>query len=199
MNLSKTLSNMGLKALYIRHDYLLTKILPQWLVNFVSRHISLNLKMRNNNLGKSGGHQENGNFNVLKIMLGAGFLIYILIMRALTINFLLRKYVLIYDRYFYDWIYYLDRGHFLFWVRFIPKPDLVFLLDLEIPKAFSRMRSEEDKLFSTNYYSSLRNWYLNLAVYNGFKVIDSARNFDDVHQIIFECTVAFLKRRGLFA
>jgi GTPase SAR1 family protein len=95
MNLSKTLSNMGLKALYIRHDYLLTKILPQWLINFVSRYISLNLKMRNNNLGKSGGHQEIDNFNVLKIMLGAGFLIYILIMRALTINFL-RKYVLIY-------------------------------------------------------------------------------------------------------
>jgi thymidylate kinase len=198
ISLSKNLSKVGVNSLYIRPEYLLERCLPQALIRWVSQHVFASSKMK---IGRSGfvRHQENDvKLGILKFMLTVGFLIYVWLMYTLIVKPRLGKYVLIYDRYFYDWIYYLDKKRSTVLMQLAPKPNLIFLLDVGIPEAFSRMRYEGDKEFSAYYYSSLRNWYLTLAKKYGFIVINSDCEFNEIKHTIFKHTIALLKRRGLF-
>lgn len=199
VSLSKNLSKVGIYSFYIRPEHLLEKFLPHTLIRRASRYFFTTSKIK---MGKPEfiKHQRNNDIKMSfsKFMLMVGFLVYVWLMHALIIKPRLRKYVLIYDRYFYDWIYHLDRKRFAVWMRLIPKPDLIFILDVDVPEAFSRMHSSEDKKFSTNYYSSLREWYLTLAKKYGFVVLNSMRNFTQTKKRIFELTISSLRMRDLF-
>jgi len=199
ISLSKNLSKIGIESLYVRPEYLLVKCLPQALIRWVSRHVfGISKKIIRKPERPVERQADDVGLNIIKFTLTLAFLIYVWLAYILMVRSQLSKRVLICDRYFYDWIYYLDKNRSTFLMQLVPKPDLIFLLDVEIPVAFSRMHSMEDKGFSADYYSSLREWYLTLAKEYGFMVINSIHDFGKTKQAILEHTMSSLRMRGLF-
>jgi len=174
--------------------------MPQAMITWMSKHVLTRSKRANGNPKKSVGSQQyDVGFYIIRFTLTLAFLIYVLL--AYMIMFksrVARASVLICDRYFYDWIYYLDKKRSTVLTKLVPKPDLIFLLDVGVPEAFSRMHSLEDKRFSAEYYSFLRKWYLTLAKEYDFKVIKSIRDFSKTQRAIFQDTISLLTMRDLF-
>jgi thymidylate kinase len=194
-SLSTNLAISGLASFRIRPEYLLSNCLPHSLMNWISTNILSSSKMKIVERWHQKDARTRGSVrsHIFKALMNAGLLFYAWFMHELVVKVRLSRYSMIYDRYFYDWIFYLNGNRFDSLVRIVPKADLVFLLDLEVPEAFSRMHWKKDKEFPSEYYSSLRNWYLTLARYYGFVIVDCARHFDETSFAILDNTLRLLK------
>ncbi len=193
IHLFKNLSKVRVDSVCIRPEFLLIRCVPKALMRWASLHIFAGFKKRSSKHERLGEHQaKHLGFGVLRFMLTLPFLIYVWVTYFLIVKPQLSRHVVICDRYFYDWIYYLDRRQPSILIQLIPKPDLIFLLDIAIPQAFFRMHSEEDKKFSMDYYSSLREWYLALAKQCGFIVINSDQNFGKTKKVVFDRVISLL-------
>jgi thymidylate kinase len=132
--------------------------------------------------------------SILKaLFLTIPFWVYALIVYCTWIRPLQHKKVVVCDRYFFDWFYNLWGNMSIALTRLLPKPDMVFLLDVPVTIAFSRMHSTSDRQIPLSYYESLRNWYLTLAKQRGFFVIDSSGDFEEVKTVIKKHVVRVLR------
>jgi thymidylate kinase len=111
-------------------------------------------------------------------------LMYVFLTYLLTIKPLLKKFVVVCDRYFYDLLFSLFGKKALLLVGLIPKPYLGILLDLPVDQAFTRMHDMEDKRVPYDFYEKLRKWYIALAKQQGFLIVDSTDEFEKVHKKI---------------
>jgi len=135
--------------------------------------------------------------NILfRIPLSLFFIIYTLLTYLITIRPLLRKYVVVSDRYFYDLFYNLWGDASFALVRMLPKPTIGFLLDLPVPTALSRMHSLEDKKIPQKYYELLRKYYLAIAKQNNLHIIDNSVDFEKSSKCILVHVKAFLESSG---
>lgn len=195
-NLSRNLAMMGVDSFCLRPEYLLLNCLPESLIRWVSKNVFAGSKMTISKTEKYvGNRKKRAKSVVLKTILNVGFVFYAWLMHELVVKSRLNRYVVIYDRYFYDWIFYLNSNKFDSLVQLVPKPDLVFLLDVEISEAFRRMQCEADKEFPHGYYLSLRGWYLTLAKHDGFVVVDCAQNLSQTSCAILDHTLQSLERQ----
>lgn len=199
IRLSRQLSRTGISSVYVRPDDLLTKSVPKALVQWVSNHFFASSKKnidRPTTHGNTNSSTRFSNRMVKTLALGA-FLVYSWTAYLLTVKTRLQKKVIVSDRYFYDWAYFLGRGYSDILVRLIPQPDVVFVLDLTVREAFSRMHSENDKEFSPTYYNSLRIWYLALATNNGFFVVNSGSELKKTENDILSTMTIFLREESI--
>ena len=97
-----------------------------------------------------------------------------------------RNYIVICDRYFYQFFYDLY-GH---WadkiVNLFPKPDKAFFLDTEYSILKNRMSSNLDQNASEAYYAEVIRYYRNLAQRYNFAIIDANTDEDTISRLIMD-------------
>jgi thymidylate kinase len=108
----------------------------------------------------------------------------------------LNGFVVVCDRFFFDWFYNLWGNASIALVRLLPKPSIAFLLDVPVTVAFSRMHYPLDKQVRLSYYESLREWYLMLARRQNFFIIDSSSKFEEVKDTIKKYVISMLGSNG---
>jgi len=195
LTLCKELSEKRIRCTYVRPRYALFRLIPSVLREWVDRrphisprNITISCKTQKSSNGRSIG--------VLKILITIPLLVYAFITYFLTIRPLLDEFIVICDRFFFDWFYNMWGNVSTALIRLLPRPDIAFLLDVPVTIAFSRMHYALDRQIPLGYYESLRNWYLMLARQQGFFIVDSSGDFEEVKCIIKRHVVSTLGGNG---
>jgi thymidylate kinase len=188
VSLSKELQRETINSIYFRPRGI--TIIPTFLRGLLKSYP--NLSPRNVAMSKKADNFSGRNI-LRALFLTIPFWIYALIVYYAWIRPLRSKKVVICDRYFFDWFYNLWGNASIALTHLLPKPDIVFLLDVPVNIAFSRMHSIADKQISLSYYESLRCWYLMLAKQQGFFIVDSTGDFKDVKGIIEKLVMRMLR------
>lgn len=110
-----------------------------------------------------------------------------------------KKTILIYDRYFYDYlVIYFDicpEWARRLYLRLIPKPNLVFFLDVSPSIAYER-----NKEYSLSFYYSQRRHYLNLLNYlkkNGdLFIVNTNASIEEGFSLIYKRVKKVIQRNG---
>jgi dTMP kinase len=187
VSLLKELQREAINSIYFRPRDI--SLIPTFLRNLLKSYP--NVSPRNITISNKFGNFSGK--NILKaLFLTIPFWIYALIVYYIWMRPLRYKKVVICDRYFFDWFYNLWGNASIALTRLLPKPDIVFLLDVPVIIAFSRMHSALDRQVPPGYYESLRNWYLMLARQQGFFIVDSSGDFEEVKGIIKKHVVRML-------
>jgi thymidylate kinase len=186
--LSQELQKRGLSSVYFRPRDL--SLVPNFIKKLLEKHP--NLSPRNITMAKEYS-KFNGRDILKAILLTVPFLLYSLIVYYLWIYRLRRKYIVVCDRYFFDWFYNLWGNNSSILVRLLPQPNAVFLLDISPGIALSRMHDVFDKKVPLAYYEALRNWFLELGKELGFLTIDSSRKLEEVKSLILSHTANLLE------
>jgi thymidylate kinase len=111
------------------------------------------------------------------------------------VAYLRRNYVIICDRYFYHYVFPLNRvggiSRYLLEIypRLIPKPDIVFLLDLPAEMAHERRPEAPISTYRRN-----REYYLKLAKQLNFIVINTSDQFTKVSSLVVNKVLSLLER-----
>jgi len=193
--LCRELSGKGINCAYVRPRYAPLRFIPSALRKWINAHIHISPK--NIRIGcKTRKSYNSQSVGILKFPLTISFFIYALITYFLSIRPLLHKSMVICDRYFFDWLYNLWGNTSMALIRLLPKPDIAFLLDVPTTIAFSRMYYALDRQIPLSYYESLRKWYLMLARQQGFFIVDSSGDFEEVKGIIKKHVVSTLGGNG---
>jgi thymidylate kinase len=193
-SLYQNLGQLGIVANLVRPEYLVMRYMPNFFLTWMSKNVFSRSKARIDGSEKSSkdGRYLSSIFSKARhSVLNSGLLLYSWLTYLALVE--LRNKVIIFDRYFYDWVFNLNQNRMNGLLFFLPKPDMVFVLDLEVNDAFSRMHSEKDKEFRREYYSSLRNWYLEMARLHGFIVVSSKLDFAKMSSQELRNTLSYLR------
>jgi len=189
--LRKQLLTKGVKSRYMTSRYALVEHVPlslrKWITHCTSLS-SITLPSKTSNTIKS-----NAGSSVLRFILFFLFLAYALATYLLVIKPLLNDFVVICDRYFFEWFYNSFKKSSVILIRLLPKPDLVFFLDIPEVLAFSRIRHFEDKKVPLGYYRALREWYRFVAKQQGFITVNSSLDFDKTRKLLLNHVVSFIE------
>jgi len=189
--LHEELSKRGVKCVYVRPAEAILTFVPSVLREYINKHPRIS--PRNITLSRK-RHRFNSRYvDILKIPVTIFFLAYAFIAYFLSIRSLRSNFIVICDRYFFDWFYNLWGNASITLIRLLPKPDIAFLLDIPVTIAFSRMHYAIDKEISPEYYESLRDWYLTLARQQSLFIIDSSREFEKTKGIILNYVINALR------
>lgn len=187
LNLKKHLLARGYRCVYLRPRYELIRSVSRYASERIGiSEIILSPRMRKMNFW------VNTSLIILKIPLILLFLMYAFLTYFVIIKPRLREFVVVCDRYFFDWFYKICGKGSLGVLRLLPKPHLTFLLDLPIAFAFSRMNSAFDKKVPPDYYESLREWYLALAKQQSFILVDSGADLEETQALILNYVISYL-------
>jgi len=190
--LCRELSRKGIRYVYVRPRDALFRFIPLVLRGWIDRHP--HISPRNITISrKTQSYKHSQSVGILKIPVTIFFLIYAFIAYFLSIRSLRSEFVVVCDRYFFDWFYNLWGNASMALIRILPKPDIAFLLDVPTTIAFSRMHYVMDKEISPEYYGSLRDWYLTLARQQSFFIINSSGDFEKTMGIILNHLINILR------
>jgi dTMP kinase len=195
LSLYQNLTQLGIVAHRVRPEYLVMRYMPHFFLNWMSKNVFSRSKAKINGSEESSndGRYVSSIFSKARhSILNSGLLLYSWLTNLVLVGLRNNK-VIIFDRYFYDWVFNLNQNKMDGLLFFLPKPDLVFVLDLDVNDAFSRMHSEKDKEFRREYYSSLRNWYLEMAKLHGFIVLSSEQDFAKMSSQELRNTLSYLR------
>ena len=79
----------------------------------------------------------------------------------------------------YNWLENLDKG--------LPKPDIVFLLDISQRESFKRQHKDRDKFEKdAKFLTKISNLYLKLAKKQHWKIIDATKSKDEIHKLVLK-------------
>jgi len=115
-----------------------------------------------------------------------------------------KKCVVICDRYYYcalanlrargyrddQWIYEIS--------KYLPKPDLSVILDVEVDTAIDRIRQRElerNKWIDKDFYNKLSEEYRNLRSVSDSVFFDNQKSIDDIHKVILNLSNELIKRK----
>ena len=190
--LCRELSAKGINCMYVRPRYALLRFLPSIFREWGDKHTYISPRniMIPSEIQKT--RKVSRYVRIFKIPLTLFFLIYASFTYFLDIRPLLSEFIIVCDRYFFDWLYNLWGKVATALTHLLPKPNLVVLLDIPVATALSRMHDIEDKSISPNYYRSLQSWYLVLARQREFFVIDSSSDFEKTKQQILNRILIYL-------
>jgi len=88
------------------------------------------------------------------------------------------------DRCFYSSIAYQNEKLWLYELnKFVKKPDIVILLDLDVEKAISRCEGK-DSFENIKFLEKIRNRYLEIAKKNDFYIVNANNGVNRVHEEI---------------
>lgn len=190
--LHRKLEVEGLKCSYFHVTFLLIKYIPTRLRRLFWRRISTlsgDMVIKDSSLDKKTGKR------LMLIFLGL-VLIDALITYLTKIK--LKKTILIYDRYFYDnLVIYLDicpEWTRRLYLRLIPKPNLVFFLDVSPSIAYER---KKEYSLSFNYFQ--RRHYLNLLKYlknSDLYIVNTNASIDEVFSLVYKRVKKVIQRNG---
>lgn len=133
--------------------------------------------------------------NLLKVLLTLPFAAYLLATYYTVVKPLTAKQIVVADRYFFDWFHNSLGKCSIGLLRLLPKPSLVFLLDLPVDVAEDRMTNTRDRNLPLSYYDSLRMFYLSIATEFDFIRIDATHEPCVISKIVFGLTKERLKGR----
>lgn len=186
-SLSRELKKIGIPNVYLKPRDV--SLVPSFIGKWLERHPHLSPR----NITISSEVNRSNSKSILKALcLTIPFLTYALIIYFVWIRLFRSKQVVICDRYFFDWFYNLLGDASIALLYLLPKPDVVFILDVPVKVALRRMHDSFDKKLSEEYYESLRAWLLVIGKRLGFFVIDSAESIEKVKNRILDYTLNIL-------
>jgi len=176
--LNQILANMEIKSIHISPRSSLIRLLLPKKIRLLMKKIYV--RPRKLALGNSRIFRKGLFIHFLSIPI----FIYSLLTYYVIIKPLMRKYVVVCDRYFYDLFLNIFGKRALLLVELLPKPNITILLDLPVGQAYSRMHDIKDKYIPQHFYIQLRRWYFSLAKQYDFLIIDSTPDFETVQNDI---------------
>jgi len=198
INLCKELVSKGFDCRYVHQTYTLINCTPSIVRASIGKKI---LPLNEPNVGTYKALPNRG--VTLKITITLWLFVALIDSLAgylIKIRPLIRKSMVISDRYFYQHIISNLNASPKWLVKcylsLIPKPDLIFLLD--VPARIAYCRSKE---FPLNFYKQQRKQYLNLVKQLDIKnvlVIDTSTDVMKTNSLILDHTVNLLKTRGKY-
>jgi thymidylate kinase len=186
--LRKALLAKGLGCKYLRLEYTFTKFLPKK-VREEAKNVAPLVVPHLTQIEKG-----KGNSGLVKLLVQVFLLMDCYITYFIKITPLDARFVVICDRYFFEWFNYygkIEERHFL---PLIPKPDLAFLLDLPAAIAASRATLSEDKLIPLSSFYLERQNLLNLAYRMKFIIVNSTSDCESLKKFIVDCVIDLLRR-----
>ncbi|MFC1488149.1 dTMP kinase [Thermoproteota archaeon] len=191
LTLWKNLVEKKFNCAYMRPRYSILKLVPSFLVKRISKFQTFTPRktISTSKNRKSTDTHKLSYSRIFRIFL---FLTYGFFTYHITLKPLRSSTVVVCDRYFYDWFHDLKIESSLALAGLLPKPDLVFFLDLPVNIAYSRMRYLQDRDIPVEYFESLKRWYLLLAKKWKFTVIDSSSKPEMNRDLILTYVSTFL-------
>lgn len=176
--LTKKLKERGYEAKYIETTFFLLKIIS----SLVNRNIEDVLPSpRKNKVNEKDSSKSNK--IIRKILIGISGYFYALI----TVTIIAIRYhekIVICDRFFYQFFYDLFQNKSLKILNHFPKPDIVFLLDIDLNEARSRMTDSFDKNTDNIYFVNVRKFFYILSDEFAFTIIKSSGKIEEVNNEI---------------
>lgn len=109
-----------------------------------------------------------------------------------------RNFIIVCDRYFYQFFFDLYGGFSDKVVRIFPRPDLTFFLDADLDLFHSRMANSFDASVDRVYYTNVINSYRKIAQQYGFIQIDANLDMDAINDVLFTHLTKELNRGGSY-
>lgn len=193
LNLCKELLVRGIQSVYVRPEYTLTRCVPPILRRYTLKYApgSPDRCVSPGARGREGLRRA-----IIELVLSSAIFVDIFITYFLKIRIIPKEFIVVCDRYFFDWINDRHRWVSLALSRVIPKPDLTFLLDIPSLVAFSRMHDVYDRKRPSDYYRRKQIFYLTLAEQLGFIIVNTGRDFGKVEVFILNHVTNLLQGRG---
>lgn len=190
--LVQKLNASGIKASYVRPDYVLIELLSSIKLP-VDRFLP---SPRQERTGvRSDSTQKKKKRRLLSFMMGITGYLYAWVNYFIVDFYSRGRRVVVGDRYFYQFFYDIYGSNSRKVIKLFPKPDIVYFLDGNLELCRSRMTNPFDKAVSNDYYSKVRSLLLELAPKYGFVTIDASQDVDSISNFIF--THCSTKLRGL--
>ena len=96
-----------------------------------------------------------------------------------------RNFIIVCDRYFYQFFFDLYGDFSDKVVKIFPRPDLTFFLDADLDLFHSRMDNSFDASVDRVYYTNVINSYRKIAQKYGFDQIDANLDMDAINDVLF--------------
>lgn len=186
----------GFQCEYIHHAFTLTDSVPPFLAVFVRERLSSTAKLNRSVVAVSTDHKTGKLKTMVDVALSFIALIDSLIGYTVETRLSASGRIIIYDRYIYDRIIeYINAGPkwlTKLYLRIIPNPDLIFVLDTPSALAFKRKKEG-----SSNFRERQRKQYLKLARQLDGKnviIVNTCENdIKRVNSMVFNYTTSLLK------
>ena len=190
--LVQRLNASGLKASYVRPDYVLIELLSS--IKLPVDRFLPSPRQERTGIGLN-PKQGKKNKRLRGAFMALSGYIYAWINYIIIAFYSQRKRVVVGDRYFYQFFYDIYGANSRKVIKLFPKPDIVYFLDGNLELFRSRMTNPLDKAVSDDYYSKVRSLLLELAPQYGFVTVDASQDVDSISNFIF--THCSTKLRGL--
>jgi len=189
INLCKKLKTLGFSCRYVHHTYSIINNIPKMLRPYI-RNFASSIPRASASVENVKDATEGSRLEMPIALFSIAAILDSLIGRFTETKFRFGESVIIYDRYFYDQIVDVAEclGTFPNWLaecylRLIPKPDLVFLLDL--PPIVAHQRKAEGPV---GVYERRRELYLSLTKrldMSNLVIINALQDPDEISALIF--------------